>query len=419
MLDAYTIGKASRISPEAPVAVVRVIHEETKAGGAGNVALNLISLGLDVAILGRIGTDDAGEVLKKILREEKIDVTSLVAQPNYKTPIKNRIIADNQQIVRIDREQEAPLSKEIEEQVIASFSLLFEGVAAVAISDYGKGFLTNALLQQIMQEAISLNIPVITDPKGVDFSKYRGTTIIKPNLSESYAASGMPKDASLDRVAEAILAKTDAQTVLITRSEAGISIFQNEEQRIDCPVSIRQIRDVTGAGDTVLAVITCAIACGVEIQEAAELSNVAAGIAIERPGCARISIADMAERLLDGDVITKVFDEKNIFALMKMLESSSYVVLDLSAEVDITLNTFRAIQTLANLENLKVVIYLQKEMSGLNLIQFLSSLHEVKYIVQQNESLNRLYQKMPPNEVYTIQEGALAKMSSTMEVVTL
>ncbi len=152
MLDTYTVGKARRISPEAPVAVVHVHHEEHRPGGAGNVILNLISLGADVVTLGRVGSDDAGNILKDCLVQEGVNIKGLVDQKNYPTPIKNRIIAENQQIVRVDHEVVDALPELLEEQIIEQLPQLLEGISRVAISDYGKGFLTRTLLSELIDQ---------------------------------------------------------------------------------------------------------------------------------------------------------------------------------------------------------------------------------------------------------------------------
>lgn len=410
MLDTYTIGKARRISPEAPVAVVQVLREENRAGGAGNVALNLISLNADVSIVGRVGFDAAGESLRNVLQAEKICVEGLFVQPSYHTPIKNRIIADNQQVVRIDHEQITPLPEMLEQQVIKALPALFEGVSAVAISDYGKGFLTTTLLAAIIAGARARSIPVITDPKGVDFAKYSGTTIIKPNLSEAYSAAGLLSDAPLEMAAKKILELCNADILMVTRSEEGISIFRREGVRLDFPVRAKEIKDVTGAGDTVLAMLACAIANGLGIAEAAELSNVAAGIAIERFGCARISVGDLAQRLLESDVSNKVFDNEHLYALKKILEGNPFTLLGMSSREGMTSGIFKAIQNLSKNSQSKLVVHISDEECDADFIHLLSSIHDVKFIITNNDNLNRLCQEITPSDVYEVKGNELAAL---------
>ena len=268
MLDTYTTGRVKRISPEAPVPVMEVLKQESRPGGAGNVVLNLTTLGATVYAVGRIGSDKEGEELKQHLFSA--DTSSLLVEPNYKTPVKNRLIADSQQLIRVDFETITPLKPELEEAVIIRLKELIPQVDVVAISDYGKGFLTQSLIQAALQIAKEAKIPAIVDPKGSDFTKYRGATVLKPNLSEAYAAAKCPPHASLDDVAKQLL--TLADILLITRSEAGISIF-NADGRTDFPVRSKEVKDVTGAGDTVLAMICLGLANGLDIQLAAQIGR--------------------------------------------------------------------------------------------------------------------------------------------------
>lgn len=419
MLDTYTIGKARRISPEAPVAVVQVIREESRAGGAGNVVLNLLSLGVDVTLIGRIGQDPSGEILRKNLAEEKVDLRGLFIQHGYETPLKNRIIAENQQVVRVDYEQVTPLPEMLEQQIIEALPVLMQGMSAVAISDYGKGFLSKTLLAAVIDRARSLNVPIITDPKGVDFVKYSGTTIIKPNLSEAYAAAGLPADASLDVAAQKILQLCDAQMLMVTRSEAGISVFHREGQRLDFPVRAREIKDVTGAGDTVLATLTCAIANGLSIEEASQLANVAAGIAIERFGCARISLSDLARRLLEYDVVNKVFDEEHLFALQHALKDRPYILLGITGMQGMTSSIFAGIHRLTQQSTRDLVIYLLDAKPDADFVSLLSSLQDVKFIIVQSNNLSSLCELITPSEIYTVKDKQLTQLESFSELLRL
>ncbi len=412
LLDTYTIGKARRISPEAPVAVVNVQHEESRPGGSGNVVLNLVSLGAEVVSIGRIGHDAAGATLCNSLAKEGVDIRGIVTQKGYTTPVKNRIIAENQQIVRVDYEQVVAIPELLEQQVIELLPELFKQVKVVAISDYGKGFLSRSLLSTVIEHAKALNIPVIADPKGMDFAKYRGATILKPNLSEAYAAANLPHDAPLESVAARVLQISEAETLMITRSEAGISLFFKDGLRQDFPVRIREVKDVTGAGDTVLAMLTCALANHLSIGEAAQLSNIAAGLAIERFGCARISLSELARRLLEYDVSNKVFDDEHLFALQEALRGHSFVLLSVSGEKGLTSQIFNAIRKLAHEENCDLLIYVQDENPSEEFVNILSALHDVDFIILKEESLRNLCGLIKPQEVYTITEDSLKKLIS-------
>jgi len=403
MLDTYTIGKARRISPEAPVAIIQVMREDSRPGGAGNVALNLLALGAKVLLLGRIGCDSSSVLLQEALKQENIDTHGLFVQEEFSTPLKNRVIADNQQIVRVDYEQATPLSETLEQQIIAALPSLMKGIEAVAISDYGKGFLSRALLQAIICQAKQQQIPVITDPKGIDFTKYEGTTILKPNLSEAYAAAGLLPDANLEEAAQKILQSVQAQILMVTRSEAGISIFQKDKKRQDFAVRSREIKDVTGAGDTVLAMLTYAIANKLTIGEAAELSNVAAGLAVERFGCARISLSELARRLLESDMTNKVFDGEHLDALLEALKGTQYNLLELSGVEGMTSSIFSAIHRLAKTGK-DLVVFLRDAVPESDFVDLLSAFNDIKFIIVQSKSLENLCQKVPPAGIYIADE---------------
>lgn len=415
LLDTYTVGKAKRISPEAPVAIVHVQKEEHRPGGAGNVMLNLAALGADVTVVGRIGRDWAGEQLCQVLQSEGLKTQSIVIQEQYRTPVKNRVIAENQQIVRVDYEQIIPLSEPLEQLVIESLPLLLEGIKVIALSDYGKGFLTPTLLTAIFAYAREQGIIVITDPKGQDFGKYQGTTVIKPNLSEAYAAAGLPQQASLDLVARRLLEKTQARLLMITRSEAGISLFTDEGERLDFPVQIREVKDVTGAGDTVLAVLAYALANQLSYAEAAQLCNIAAGIAIEHVGCARVSLGDIAHRLLEQDSSNKVFDEDHLFALQEVLCRRPFHVLALPNLKSLTLEVFQVIQQLSRQASL--LIYVAEAEAQDKMIHLLSSLQEVSFILIHRESLKYLCEKVKPVETYLFTQDELKQVHHVYQIL--
>lgn len=399
LLDAYTMGKARRISPEAPVAIVNVIHEEYRPGGAGNVILNLLSLGAQVVAIGRIGIDWAGDTFIEALKSENVDTGLIVQQHAYRTPVKNRIIADNQQIVRVDHEQIIPLDPALEPVIIEHLAKVLEGVKVVAISDYGKGFLTPNLLSAINEYAIKMGIPVITDPKGHDFAKYKGTTIIKPNLSEAFAAAKLPASAPLEQVAAAVLKQTEAKLLMVTRSEAGISLFNDLGERFDFPVHAKEVKDVTGAGDTVLAMLAHSIANQLSNDEAAQLCNVAAGIAIEHVGCARITLSDLAVRLFEHNLGHKVFDQEHLFVLQEVLKQKPFNLLILPQAVQLSLQLFQAIKASVNGKE-PLLVYLDEIEPDENFIEMLASLREVSFILLHLDSLKNLCQCSAPRATY-------------------
>jgi len=419
MLDTYTMGKIRRISPEAPVSVLNVQKEESRPGGAGNVALNLVSLGAEICAVGRIGPDEAGQKLKAALEKEEILTHHLLVQQGFKTPVKNRLIADAQQVLRVDFETFAPLDQELEREIIKRIPTLLAQVQIVAISDYGKGFLSTALLAKVIEEARKKEIPVIVDPKGEDFAKYTGATIIKPNLSEAYAAARLAPDTSLERVATTILHQCNVDMLLITRSEAGMTLFHKSGERVDFPVRSKEVKDVTGAGDTVLALICLALANGLDIKEAAHFANIAAGLAIERLGCARINLAEMAERLFEFNSDNKIFDEEHLFALEQVLQGKDYLVFGIESKEGMTTALFRSIRELSQRHpQAKLIVYMREDAPDEEFISLLSSLTEVDFIVVNCESLKTLCARIHPHQVYLIDAGRLLALPHADALLT-
>lgn len=381
MLDTYTIGKARRISPEAPVAVVNVLSEQQRAGGAGNVVLNLLSMGASVLAIGRIGDDPAGKTLNEIFVSEGLSTAGLFVQPGYQTPVKNRIIAENQQIVRVDHEKTSSLCTNLEQSVIDAFPQLLDGIEVIAISDYAKGFLSRSLLAAVIEYAQKQKCIVIADPKGIDFSKYRGATIIKPNLSEVYAAANLTQDAPIEHAAAKVLEIGNAPILMVTRSEAGISIFYRHGERCDYPVDVHEVKDVTGAGDTVLAMLACALASGLDIREAAPLCNIAASIAIERLGCARVSLSDLSRKMLKLDKGNKVFDCEHIFALQQALKGEKVSALNLQNCTNLNDSTFQMIRKLGSSQERHLIVYLGEADSSSIFVSMLKELSAVDFII--------------------------------------
>lgn len=408
MYDTYTTGKVRRISPEAPVPVLDVLKQEGRPGGAGNVVLNLISLGAQVVAIGRVGADIAGESIVKSLGAEGVNVDGLIVQTPYQTPVKNRLIADAQQVIRVDFEAITSIPENVEQTVVERLPLLLDGIDILAISDYGKGFLSPSLLMAVIDMAKARNIPVIVDPKGDDFTRYQGATVLKPNLQEAYAAAKMSHTASLEHVAETLFKKVSIDLLMITRSEAGISLFTRQGQRLDFPVRSKEVKDVTGAGDTVLAMVSVALGNKLEVADAAQLANITAGIAIERLGCARINLSDLATRLLEFDVDNKVFDEDHLFALQQALKDKHYVVLGIHSTQGITTALFRSIRKLATRDaDNKLIVYVRDSDPNEEFISLLSSLDEVDFVVLKCESLKNLCEIIHPQEVFVIEHNKL------------
>ncbi len=419
MLDTYTTGKIKRISPEAPVSVLHVAREESRPGGAGNVVLNLISLGASVRAVGRIGRDSAGDKICSELKKEGVDISGLFIENGFKTPVKNRLIADAQQILRVDFETYTTIAEDLEQTVVNSLPTLLEDIQIIAVSDYGKGLLSRSLLMVLFEMAKARNIPVIVDPKGEDFSKYQGATVLKPNLTEAYAAAKMASEFPLDQVAAKILQACQVDMLLVTRSELGMSLFNRPGDRFDFPVRSKEVKDVTGAGDTVLAMISIAMANGLDIKHAAQLANIAAGMAIERLGCACIHLADMAKRLLEYDVENKIFDEEHLFALQQALKGKHFVVLGLESSHGMSTVLFRSIRKLSNEEKeKKLIVYVRDNEPDEEFVSLLSSLAEVDFIVLKCESLRNLCEIMQPDAVYSIENGRMIALGHHFDLLS-
>lgn len=386
ILDTYTIGKARRISPEAPVAIIEVKSSDELPGGAGNTIRNLISLGAEVIALGRVGKDAAGKTLIQVLLNENADISGIIEEAAFKTPVKNRIVADGQQIVRVDHEEIKLIEKDIEDEIIKKLPALLKGVDAIALSDYGKGFLSDRLLKELIAQARSLNIFIVADPKGNDFSRYYGIDLIKPNLKEVYLAAHLEMSASLEQAAERVFEKTGARYLMVTRSEDGISLFENGRPRQDFPVVAKQVKDVTGAGDTVLAMLTLAIANKLPLPIAIQFSNVAAGIAIEQFGCARITLPQLAKRLLEIDSANKIFDAEHIHALQTALADHPCSLISLPGNTTPSSTLVNSLTAHKQATGRAIVAAIHQDTFDLDTIQMLAALRPIDFILLNTDS---------------------------------
>jgi len=322
MLDEYLWGRAERISPEAPVQVVDVVSEDLRLGGAGNVVNNLVALGCRVSVCSVIGADDNGTLLCHVFSGMGVDTAAVFEDPSRRTGKKTRVIAAHQQIVRIDRESREEISSRFEERIIEYLEREGASFQVFVISDYLKGLLTARVLQAVIGTGKRLGIPVVIDPKGDDYAKYRGGTIITPNRKEAEQASrtAITDEASLNTAAEKLLAELDLAALLITRSEAGMSLFHADRQPLHIPTVAREVFDVTGAGDTVLAVLSLGLAAGIDYGDAARLANVAAGIVVGKLGTSTVSPAEIMAEVRRGhkDSDTKI---RNLDVLAGLVEA--------------------------------------------------------------------------------------------------
>lgn len=290
ILDQYTSGTVNRISPEAPVPIIKVNKQDYKLGGSGNVLLNLIALGMKSTIYGRIGNDTNGAIVKEKLTSNHI-THHLITSESIPTIKKQRIISGNHQMLRIDYEESETLHQNHLNTIFSHFIEHFESYDAVVLSDYGKGFLTDELCQKVITYCHENNksLPIIVDPKGHDFSKYKGATVITPNMKE--ATNTNPIANSIEDIAKSILEKTHLEFLLITRSQDGISYFTPEPSfsHKNFPVEVQEVTDVTGAGDTVVAVVTSCLANSIDHETMCTLCNIAGGYVVGHFGATTIS----------------------------------------------------------------------------------------------------------------------------------
>jgi len=417
MLDTYTIGNTHRISPEAPVPILHVEEKKDLPGGAGNVALNLKALGAEVLLVGRIGDDKEGYRLIQLLEKEKVDTSGIFMQNVVCTPVKNRFIANNQHLIRVDQECTTPIDQEVERKVMAFIINHITECKAVAVSDYAKGFLSESLLGFLIDLTAKHNIPSLIDPKGEDFRKYRGATLIKPNYEEACIASRLSSGSDLNAIGRSLVITTNS-TVVVTRSEEGMTLFEREGGRRDFPVKSREVKDITGAGDTALAMIAVAMAAKLGLHEGIALSNVAAGIAIKHMGCRSVSLSDIAESLLQTHVCNKIFNASHICLLEWVLQEKKLTILGLNTEVKISHTLFTYIQRFSkNKDHERLMIYLSESTSDAHLASFLASFKEVDFIVMQSDSLTFLSQRIDPYKIYALNKKGLATIDHTLALL--
>ncbi|HUH42117.1 MAG TPA: D-glycero-beta-D-manno-heptose-7-phosphate kinase [Sulfurimonas sp.] len=295
MIDHYLWGSCERISPEAPVQVVDIAKETTVLGGAGNVVSNLVTLGARVSVCSVIGNDDNGVELISLLKEIDVDVSNIVIQDGRKTSKKSRVIAASQQILRYDKESKEEISKSSTDTLLNSLISTVCNYDAVILSDYGKGILTKEFCKEVISICNKKSVKVLVDPKGSDYSKYSGAYLLTPNKKEAIQATKIDiKDK--ESLREALLKmKKDANLTisLITLSEDGIATYDDEMKLF--PTVAKEVFDVTGAGDTVIASIAFAISAGKSIEESAKFANLAAGVVVGKIGSATVTLGEIEE----------------------------------------------------------------------------------------------------------------------------
>lgn len=321
MLDRYVWGTATRLSPEAAVPIVDFIEENAVPGGAGNVAANLSALGARVAIFGVLGADEHGEKLRTCLRERDLSEKGLVVDDSRQTTVKTRIIARHQQVVRVDRETRAPIPEKIQEVIIRRIMSGLRGLDALVVSDYDKGVVTDSLAERVLSACHRLRVPAFVKPKTSRLFSYRGATAIVCNRKEAsfFLTRALEDDDAVEQGGRALLAHFGCSAVVITLGERGMCVVEDSHssvlripatsfevtyRRIGQPgvergTTGRQVFDVTGAGDSVIATLALAVAAGASVRDAALLANAAAGVVVGKLGTATVSPQELLAAVRD------------------------------------------------------------------------------------------------------------------------
>lgn len=292
MLDRYWWGNVDRISPEAPVPVVRLTQSSLVAGGAANVAANIAGLGARPWLVGVAGDDEGGAQLPGALKDANVDAEHLIRTPGRPTTVKTRVVAHQQHVVRVDLEDSRPISDSCAGELATTAERLLSDAQVLVLSDYAKGVLTPELLDRLIAHARELRLPVLIDPKGRDYERYAGATLLTPNRTEAALAVGLdPHEPSVVRRAgEIIIENLRIDALLITEGEDGMTLFERDRAPVHLDASARQVYDVTGAGDTVIATLSVALGAGADLLTAAMIANVAAGLAVQQVGTTTVSL---------------------------------------------------------------------------------------------------------------------------------
>ena len=302
ILDHYVMGRVSRISPEAPVPVVHVESETLRLGGAANVFNNILALGGKADLCGVIGADESGRLLLKELGKSRSGRGGVIIDHDRPTTRKSRVIAHNQQIVRYDMEGRQELKGTLQKRLLRYVESRIRELSCIVVSDYAKGVVSAALMTELTRMAALRKLPIIVDPKVEHFSYYKGVTVMTPNHLEATQAAGLhgDDDQTINQAGALIRQRLGCQSVLITRGEKGMSLYEGEGTSWHLPTQARQVYDVTGAGDTVIGTLALALATGASMREAATLANHAAGIVVGMVGTATVSPKQLLEAVGNG-----------------------------------------------------------------------------------------------------------------------
>jgi rfaE bifunctional protein kinase chain/domain len=302
IMDEFIWGRVERISPEAPVPVVQVDRESLILGGAGNVINNIIALGGQAVLSGVIGHDAMGRELVRMLRKMNSATHGLVVEDQRPTTIKTRVVAHSQQVVRVDRERCRPVAEDTIEQILTGLKEQLSSIDAIVVADYGKGVVTQSLMDGIRSLTRDRRVILAVDPKVQNLTLYQDVTVVTPNNQEAQMMSGIiiEDEASLEQAGDHLLEGLGCQMVLITQGEKGMALFERNGQTTKIPTVARKVFDVSGAGDTVISTFTLALAAGLTPRQAALLANFAAGLVVAEVGTATVPASRLKEALLDG-----------------------------------------------------------------------------------------------------------------------
>ncbi len=299
ILDEYIFGKVSRLSPEAPVPIVEVESRESIPGGAAYVSSHIANLGGKALLSGVIGRDEHGKILKRNLAGKGVELAGVVEAKDRQTILKTRIIAQRQQMVRIDSEKKAAVDAETARAIISFVESVIDSVDSLIISDYGKGVVIPSIFKQVIGMAGKRKIPVAVDPKPTHCLMYKGVTVITPNTKEASESVHIEikDEESLLKAGKELLGRVGCESVLITRGEHGMSLFRRGKVPLHIPTFAQEVFDVTGAGDTVISVLALSLAAGANLAEASYLANVAAGVVVGKLGAASVSLDEIKKML--------------------------------------------------------------------------------------------------------------------------
>ncbi|MFP4057310.1 MAG: PfkB family carbohydrate kinase [Candidatus Brocadiia bacterium] len=330
ILDRYVWGSVDRISPEAPIPVLKVTAEDERPGGAGSVAVNLANLGAEVVCAGILGDDPEADTVRRLLEAHEIDHDAVTRFPRRHTTVKSRVIARVQQVIRVDREDPAPIPDDVASRLLDILRPQIRRADAVLLSDYNKGLLTPGFVAPLVEVCREEDKTVLADPaRGADPSRFRGVTAICPNRAEAAEAAGLPDEpANLDKIARRLIRRLELDACVVTRDRDGISLYRGRRKPLHIPARAREVFDVTGAGDMVLSILGLVLAGGGSFEEATEIANVAGGLEVGKLGVVPLSRDEIVQELERGrhSPASKVRSREELVTIVRSLKAQERTV---------------------------------------------------------------------------------------------